>query len=695
MPKILIVDDHRESCEQLADMLSPLGMECLFADSGVEALRMAEAREFVLIILDAQMPDMDGHRVLNQISSNDELCHVPVLLLTANFADQRNPLHSELSAVDYVFKPVNPSLLCEKAKNVLNMESMRHAVDRFYHENQKALEAPDEGILALDHDGRIVFANPAAVRLLGTTLSRLLKVSIETLLESDEYQVVSNWHEHVLYQNCAKGKPVHVKKAVLKRGDGADIYTRLSAHPVDDETDVDIVIEFKDVGEILLSGSSPLLSAQYDSLTGLLNRKKIEQQLDMMLSTVTEYDRTVAVLFLGLDHFKNINDSLGHDFGDQLLKNVSNRLKENLLPAQLLARLGGDEFVILLPNLPSPKEAAAISVKLIRVLERPFLVEGHEIFIGASVGIATYPHCGDNKKELIRNADTALHRAKENGRHKYEFYTQEMNRQHLHRLELETSLHHALERDEFFIEYLPIYDLSDGSVEGVEALVRWQSQDYGLVEPLEFIPLAEESGLISGVGDWVINTACEQRMKWASKFGEGKELIISVNVSEYELLTDDFVPLVSALLQRLNLPPQFLEIEIAEASLSRNVSQCVRTLQKLCELGVKVVLDDFGTALSSVNFLRHVDLWGIKIDQEFIRNLAVDKRDAQIVESIIALAHNLNMKVIAEGVEHVEQLRILKDMGCDRVQGFYCSKPLSEQEVSDILESGLVVNFDL
>jgi len=423
--------------------------------------------------------------------------------------------------------------------------------------------------------------------------------------------------------------------------------------------------------------------ANYDTLTDLPNRVLLGQRLGKAIEEAEHNERLVAVLFIDLDRFKIINDTLGHDSGDELLKLVARRLSEAVRPGDTVARYGGDEFVIVLANVAHIDDVTKVVHKVLGRLSPAITIGGRELFVTPSIGITLFPFDDRTSDELLRNADSAMFDAKEQGGNTFRFYTAEMNARTERRLTLETGLRHALERGEFLLHYQPQVDLVSGEIVGAEALIRWQHPDWGLVSPAEFIPLAEETGLILPIGEWVLAEACMQARRWRD--AGHAELRIAVNLSGRQLAQKNLVEIVGATLTRCNVVRGMLELEITESLLMQDLERIAGTLEALVALGVTVSMDDFGTGYSSLSYLKRLPIDVLKIDQSFVRDISSDPDDAAIVQAIIAMAHSLGIKVIAEGVETAEQLAFLLQHRCDGMQGYYFSRPVPPEQFAELL----------
>lgn len=419
--------------------------------------------------------------------------------------------------------------------------------------------------------------------------------------------------------------------------------------------------------------------AHFDFLTGLPNRQLFNDRLEQHIIHARRKNEKAALLYIDLDRFKNINDSLGHASGDLLLRTVAERMRNCVRETDTVSRLGGDEFVILLSNVSSPKDAGYIAEHIISEISRPYIIGGREIFINSSVGIVIYPENGKDNKELLAHADAAMYHAKESGRGRYKFFEESMNRELVRRIELETAMRHALEREEFCLYYQPQIDLRNGKIMAIEALIRWNHPELGVVKPGKFIPLAEECGLIEPIGEWVLKTACKQYQEWREMNIAAVRL--AVNISSRQFMRENFIEFVDRVITETNIPPKDLELEITESLLLDESINTTSIFDKLGLMGVQLAIDDFGTGYSSLGYLKRFPVHTLKIDRAFTRDIPVDEQATTLTLSIIAMAHALKMQVVAEGVETREQLELLRKHNCDYVQGNYFSKPLSAEEL--------------
>jgi diguanylate cyclase (GGDEF)-like protein len=436
--------------------------------------------------------------------------------------------------------------------------------------------------------------------------------------------------------------------------------------------------------------------AHYDSLTNLPNRLLFLDRLDQELARAHRENRLVAVLSADLDRFKQVNDSFGHPVGDQLLQAVAGRLASHVRAGDTVARIAGDEFGIVLTGMKAAHDAGEVTQKILdSFAHNPVAIGDSEIFVTLSVGISIYPFDGVDTTSLLKNADAALHHAKDEGRNNFQYYAGQMNASAWQRLTLETELRRALAREEFLLHYQPQVDLDSGKIIGMEALLRWQSSERGLVSPGEFIPLLEETGLILPVGEWVLRSACKQARAWQAAGFSG--IHIAVNLSTLQFRQPDFAGMVMDILAENGLDPALrtIELELTESLLMHNVAGTIDTLNKLHETGIRFSIDDFGTGYSSLSYLKRFPISCLKIDQSFVRDLSSDANDAAIIAAIIALGHSLGLNVIAEGVETATQLAHLRKMGCDEIQGYLFSRPVPAAEMTHLLQNGETLHLPL
>ncbi|WP_321573666.1 bifunctional diguanylate cyclase/phosphodiesterase [Nitrogeniibacter aestuarii] len=540
----------------------------------------------------------------------------------------------------------------------------------------QVFEASKEAIAILDHRFRIVSVNPALERISGFTRSGLIGRHCADLL-TDGFTDSRIWLTTAA-EIQREGHWTGELELVRPSGSAYPAWVSVGEVTNDAGHATHFVVSISDISDQKRTEQRLRHLAEYDALTSLPNRVLLLDRMANAILSARRHGHHLAVLFIDLDRFKNINDSLGHAVGDELLRQVAHRLSGIVRGSDTVSRLGGDEFVVLLTELDTPGRAATIASKMISSLAAPFYLDGHELTITPSIGITVFPEDGDNRDILLKNADAAMYHAKENGRNGYQFFTSELNERAQLRLELENDLRRALSRHEFALAFQPQFDLRSGQLVGAEALVRWHHPERGMIPPDQFIPIAEETGLIVPLGAWILRQACANGQKWRD---EGlPDITIAVNVSAMQVRRGQFDAVVLEALSETGFPPDLLELEVTESALMTNQDHVSSTLKAVQSLGVKLAIDDFGTGYSSLGYLKRFSLDKLKIDRSFIDDLPDDKEDAHLTRAIIGIGHNLDMKVIAEGVETEAQEAFLSELGCDLAQGYLYARPLSRTD---------------
>lgn len=542
----------------------------------------------------------------------------------------------------------------------------------------RAIEASVNAILITksdEPDNPIVYVNPAFERITGYSRQEVIGRNPRFLHINDDNQTGMEVIRAAI-------KDQREGKAVLRnyRKNGVAFWNELSIAPVrNDKGEVTHYIGVQnDITETINYQEALEHQATHDPLTGLPNRTLLQDRIFQAIVHAERFSHHVAVVFIDLDNFKLINDSLGHTAGDTLLKAVAKRLLTTFRSVDTVARLGGDEFVLVLYDQSDEELISHETERINEALSEPFNIDGHEIFVSYSAGFSLYPQDGINAEKLLMNADVAMYRAKEQSGNSFQFYAPEMHARINDRLDLENSLRHALERQEFFLMYQPQVDIKTKKVFGMEALIRWNHPTLGMVSPVKFIPLAEDTGLIVPIGQWVIRTACEQLKMFHSDGLDG--LTVSVNLSGRQFHEKDLIPSIAQVLADTVLAAEHLELELTESILMSNSQEIIAILDALKDMGLKLAIDDFGTGYSSLSYLKSFPMNKLKIDQSFVKDIATREDDSAVVRAIISLGHSLNLQVIAEGVETIEQLEFLTAHNCDEIQGYFYSKPLTASD---------------
>ncbi len=540
-----------------------------------------------------------------------------------------------------------------------------------------AMEAAQVGIFIIQ-DQRFKFVNPFLAGLLGYSVEEMTGLMGPLNVVAPEYQ-------GLVYEQMslrAAGVAGHAYELTVVRKDGSTFPAMVQGSPAvigGRQASVGTIVDIS----IQKAAEQRIRElADYDVLTGLPNRRLLRERFAQLQAAAEREEAELALIFLDLDHFKRVNDSLGHSVGDELLCEVARRLGSVVRRVDTLARLGGDEFIFAMPGFHTAA-AADVARRLIDVFARPFEVAGHELTVTPSLGISIYPHDGDDLETLLRNADTAMYRAKEIGRNAFQFYSSEMNSSSLDRLLMESNLRRALVQREFVLHYQPLVNLESGLIIGVEALIRWLHPELGVILPDRFIHVAEESGLINPIGDWVLCEACRQAQAWRD---EGlPPITMAVNVAPVQFRQSGFIEVVAGALATSGLAAGRLELELTERTVMHDADATMGTLSALHRMGVELSLDDFGTGYSSLAYLKRFPVGKLKIDRSFVNDLETDPDDWAIASTIVSMGRSLRMTVLAEGVEKPEQLALLRKMGCDMAQGYYFSRPVSAEGMADML----------
>lgn len=538
-----------------------------------------------------------------------------------------------------------------------------------------AVENMQIGVTITDRHRKILYVNPSEAEMHGYSVEELIGKDSTIFAPPDRWKHIeaAELTRHFIRESVNIRKDRSLFPVQLM----SDFITDADGHIVTIVTTCEEITERKKSEEMIKH------KAYYDDLTDLPNRMFFNECLEQAISEAKKKNKLIAVMFLDLDRFNSINDSIDHDTGDLLIYNVAQRLQCCVRNKDIVSRLGGDEFLIMSPDLKTDQDAVILAQKILRVMSQAFMLNGHELYVTASIGISIYPKNGDNVSMLIKNADTAMYYVKSHGRNNYYLYAPSMNSKKMEHLTLENNLHKALKQKELLLHFQPQYDLITGRTVGVEALMRWQHPDRGLIPPVEFIPLAEETGLIVPIGKWLLHNACEQLINWRKEGFSIQRIAINMSMRQFKLA--NLLETISKTLERTGLAPSSLELELTESIIMQDPEITVATLRELSSMGLYLSIDDFGTGYSSLNYLKYFPINKLKIAPNFTGGIGKDPNDEALCNTIITLAHSLNLKVIAEGVETTEQLEFLRLHECDEVQGYLFSKPLSAEKVCQLL----------
>ena len=631
------------------------------------------------VLLDLFLPDSQGIETFDRLFRAAP--QLPMLILCASGHEDIAKLAVQRGAQDYLLKDRLDSYLLPKALH--SMIDRAAIADALFEEKERAqvtLNSIGDAVISSDSAGNVTYLNTIAEEMTGWSRQEAHGRPVETvfrIIDSNTRATAPN--PMALAMRGDKAVSL-TPNCILIRRDGVEAAVEDSAAPIRDRRGrvTGAVMVFHDVSATRALSLRIAYLAQHDSLTDLPNRAVFNDRLTQAIVMAHRHRKQLAVLFLDLDRFKHINDSLGHSIGDRLLQSVAQRLRSCVRSSDTVSRQGGDEFVILLAEVAHAHDAALCAEKMLLVLSTPYRIDQHDLHLTASIGIVTYPEDGIDTETLLRNADFAMYYAKDHGRNNYRFFEPDMNLRALERQSLEDGLRHAIERQQLVLHYQPIVNLHTRAIVGVEALLRWRHPQRGLISPEQFMPIAEASGFILAIGRWVLRAACRQLRMWQD--GGLSPMRIAINISAVELLDKGFVAGVAAALADAALAPHHLELELTETFLMQDSTATAFVLRALHELGVKLSLDDFGTGYSSLSHLKRFPIDTLKIDQAFVRDIASNAGDAAIVDLVIGMGRSLNMRVVAEGVETLETFECLLRHGCAEGQGHYFGKAMEAAE---------------
>jgi diguanylate cyclase (GGDEF)-like protein/PAS domain S-box-containing protein len=636
------------------------------------------------VLVDLFLPDSHGIETFDRIFRVAP--QIPILVLSAVQDEDIAKLAVQHGAQDYLLKTRLDGYLLPKALG--NMVERAANAEALFEEKERAqvtLNSIGDAVMSTDVWGQVTYLNVVAESLTGWSREEAAGRPLEDvfrIIDAITRQVVQNPMTLAIRENKTVGL---TPNCILIRRDGVEAAIEDSAAPIHDRRGqvTGAVIVFHDVSTARALSLRMSYLAQHDSLTDLPNRILFSDRLTDAIAMAHRYRRKLAVLYVDVDRFKHINDSLGHDIGDRLLQSMAARLHACVRSSDTVSRQGGDEFVVLLSEVTHVQDAAISAEKILLSLRTPHRIDQHDLHLTVSIGIANYPDDGVEAEVLMKNADFAMYHAKENGRNNYQFFQPEMNVRAVERQSVENGLRHAMERQEFVLHYQPKIDLQTGAIIGVEALIRWRHPQRGLVPPAQFISVAEECGLIVPIGRWVLREACRQARTWQD--AGLMPMCLAINISAVELRDKDFVAGVRSVLTETGLEPHYVELELTETFLLQDSKSTAAVLQALKDLGVGLALDDFGTGYSSLSYLKRFPIDTLKIDQSFVRDITTDADDASIVSAVISMGKSLHMRVVAEGVETQEQLAFLQQQSCPEGQGYYFSHPVVAEEFTQLL----------
>jgi diguanylate cyclase (GGDEF)-like protein/PAS domain S-box-containing protein len=636
------------------------------------------------VLVDLFLPDSQGIETFDQIFR--AVPEIPILILCVEKDEDVAKLAVQRGAQDYLLKSrldsyLLPKTLDSMVERAANSEALFDEKERA----QVTLNSIGDAVMSTDVWGNITYLNVVAESLTGWSCKEAAGRPLEEvfrIIDAATRETMQNPMKRAMRENNTVGL---TPNCVLVRRDGVEAAIEDSAAPIHDRRGhvTGAVIVFRDVSTARALSLKMSYLAQHDGLTDLPNRMLFSDRLTEAIAMAQRYRRYLAVLYMDVDRFKHINDSLGHDIGDRLLQSIAVRLYACVRSSDTVSRQGGDEFVILLSEVRQTQDAGVIAQKILNALKTPHRIDQHDLHLTVSIGIASYPDDGTEAEALMKNADLAMYHAKANGRDNYQFFQSEMNVRAIERHSVENGIRQALARQEFVLYYQPKMNLLTNAIVGVEALIRWRHPQRGLVPPAQFIPVAEECGLIVPIGLWVIGEACRQTRAWQD--AGLVPIRIAINISAVELRDKDFVANVRSILTATGLEPRYVEFELTETFLLQDSNSTSVVLQAIKDLGVGLALDDFGTGYSSLSYVNRYPIDTLKIDRSFVRDITTDASDASIVSAVISMGESLHMRVVAEGVETPEQLAFLKRQSCPEAQGYYFNQPVAAQAFSRLL----------
>ncbi|TFG92548.1 MAG: EAL domain-containing protein [Syntrophobacterales bacterium] len=698
-PLALVVDDDNSLRIAMGAALMKVGFDVIEAENGHRALHLFRSEKPDLVLLDVVMPEMDGFETCDAIRKLPEGAYTQVLMVTGLDDIDSTRRAFEVGADGFVSKPVNLVMLGHRGRYMLRAGQAFRELYRSKNRLAKTQKLAKLGNWQVDLATNDFHCSHEASRLLGLNGDGR-QVTYDDFLA----QIIG--HERDTVRKKIE-KAVKAKKSInldyrVLLADGTQKHILNRGEVLFNEDGVPEILlgVIQDVTQLKQAEEEIRMLAFYDGLTGLANRMLFRDRLDQAIATAMRKNQIFALLYLDLDKFKRVNDTLGHPIGDLLLKNVAETLKQNIRRSDtatrpgaensdsIIARLGGDEFIVLLSDIRDTESAAMIARRLIKAIPATYNCDGHDVSVTTSIGISVFPQDGEDPDVLLKNADSAMYQAKDSGRNNYQFYEESLNLAAIERFSIEKDIRKALDKEEFVLYYQPQVDLATRKIVGAEALIRWIHPEKGMVPPDDFIQIAEESDLIIDINKWVLQTACKQGSEW--KKAGFSPMKVSVNLSGYKFASQNIVESIKDVLKTVKLEGQDLEIEITENVLMQDTDDTISTLKQMKALCLTMTLDDFGTGFSSLRYLTSFPFDAIKIDRSFVMECIREPDNLVIIRTIIAMGHSLEKRIVAEGIETKEQFDLLKSYGCDEAQGYYFSRPVPQDEFTELLVRGVL-----
>jgi diguanylate cyclase (GGDEF)-like protein/PAS domain S-box-containing protein len=676
--EILLITKDADEAVRIREALentSEGSFSLLVAGALNEAIGLLSERSISALLLDLSLPE--PHELSNFETLILAVPDVPIMVLPGNEQQELARKTIPRGGQGIISRGVHDSYLIPlQLRTMIDRKAVEEALFVEKERAEFTLNSIGDAVLSTDMVGNVTYLNTVAEKMTGWPMQEALGKSVDTVLniiDSETYESSPNPVILVLRHDKIFGLQAN---ALLIRRDGMEFEIEDTSAPIHDLRGriTGAVIIFRDISAMRRLGQRMTYLAQHDFLTDLPNRMLLKDRVEQEITRAHRDKQHPAVLFIDLDNFKHVNDSLSHNVGDKLLQSIAKRLVSCVRSVDTVCRYGGDEFVILISNDLMEDDACLIAEKIITALALPHLIENHTLLITASIGISTYPGDGSDAESLLKNADTAMYHAKHSGKNNYRFFTQDMNIRAIERQNIESDLRSALLRNEFRVFFQPKIQLATGTITGVEVLLRWQHPRKKMLNPKQFIHIAEESGLIVPIGRWVLQEACSMAAGWENAMG------IAINISSHEFSQTDFVSELVAILARSGLPPHRLSIELKESVIMRDMDACMLKLRALKDIGIRITIDDFGTGYSNLRYLQQLPIDTLKIDQSFVHEIGTAADSSTIVSAAVAIGDSLHRHVVAEGIENQIQLDYLKKIDCEEGQGFYFSAPMKAED---------------
>jgi diguanylate cyclase (GGDEF)-like protein/PAS domain S-box-containing protein len=695
---ILVADDEELMRQSVQELLSLYDLSCIVAENGQEALDIMATQNIDILLLDLIMPKVDGFQVMKEVKS--KFPNTDVIVASGEATFKNATLAMRHGVKDFLNKPYIPSELIKVINNLIEKRELKRKLDEMYRCIQASEKryrffvnnSPDM-VYMLDRRGCFAFVNDRTTELLGYSIEEIIGRHYSEFIHEEDLEK-ANFAFSTYISNLDISQKIEFR--MMPKYPGSDPYyfesrsimIKLDASDIpDNEREEDFVGIYgvaRDITEQKRSDEMIYFQLYHDTLTELPNRVLFRDRINFAMSQANRNKRQLAVMYLDMDRFKVVNDSLGHLAGDKLLQEIAKRLKGCIRDSDTLARVGGDEFNLMLADISSKDDVTNIVDHIHEALEVPFVIDKNEVYVTFSIGTAIYPEDGTTSETLIKHADMAMYNIKGKGKNGHEFFSDNMKQLFQKHLSIENGIRRAIAENQFEVFFQPQYEVSSERINGVEALIRWNHPEKGLISPNDFIPLAEETGLINAIGDWILDSSCKTLQHWKQTYPEFANIKLAVNISASQIETDNFVANVLDTLKKYDIEPQQVEIEITENTLMQDMELVVGKLKQLSHHGIQIAVDDFGMGYSSLSYLQTLPLNNLKIDRSFIATIESPGDKNSIIKAIVAMAKELGLHIVAEGVENRVQMEYVKQIGCPTVQGFWYGRPMPMEQLEMI-----------